>query len=234
MITGAYLLLVIGGILYLCGWVMLLVLGFKKGIGWGLVMLFLSWLVIPLIVFLVKFWDEAKTGFLIMVAGAVLSGLGGFILVGSVATSAIAEVESFDMTRPEPAETVPDEPYESIAQPTVPMATEEEAAPDLEPAAEPEPELMDDPVDDLESEEPPPLEGTVFGDRVEWQPLPNLATLGAYEGELIELRMKDGTHLRVTLEAIEGNILRVNQRMGGGSLAYPVKMELVDDIYVMK
>jgi hypothetical protein len=42
VITGAYLLLAIGGILALGGWVMLLVLGFKKSIGWGLTILFLS------------------------------------------------------------------------------------------------------------------------------------------------------------------------------------------------
>ena len=167
MITGAYLLLVIGGVLYLCGWVMLLVLGFKKGVGWGLTMLFLSWLLIPLIVFLIKFWDEAKPGFLFMVAGVVLSGLGGFILVGSVATSAIAEVETFEVTRPAPVEPVLEQPYEPMAEPTVPLVAEDTAAADLEPEVGPE-IPAEDPLlaDDFEEDEPPPLEGTVFGDRV--------------------------------------------------------------------
>jgi hypothetical protein len=233
MITGAYLLLVIGGILYLCGWVMLLVLGFKKGLGWGLAMLFLSWLVIPLIVFLVKFWDEARTGFLILAAGVVLSGLGGFILVGSVATSAIAEVETFDVTLPEPAPAAAGETYEPPTFESDPAPVEPEAVEEEEAEVETGVPGFDEELEE-EPEAPPTLEGTVMGDRVEWQPLANRSNLGAYVGELIELRLTDGTVLRVTLDAIEGDTLRVNQRVGGGSLAYPVKTDMVDEIHVTK
>jgi len=233
MITGAYLLLVMGAILYLCGWVMLLVLGFKKGLGWGLVMLFLSWLVIPLIVFLIKFWDEAKTGFLIMVAGVVLSGLGGFILVGSVATSAIAEVETFDVTRLEPVNLPPEEPQEQTFEDSSPAAEIEDDGTETE--IEPEPESIEigAPEDDLDTD-PAPLAGTVLGEKVEWQPLGDLSTLGGYVDELIELRLTDGTQVRVTLEAIEGSVLRVHHRVGGGAMTYQVKMDQIDEIYVMK
>jgi len=233
MITGAYLLLVMGAILYLCGWVMLLVLGFKKGIGWGLVLLFLSWLVIPLIVFLIKYWDEAKTGFLIMLGGILLSGLGGFILVGSVATSAIAEVETFDLTRPKPIDLPPEEPSEQPLEEPSPVAAAEDESVDAGPEPPLEPIATDRPEDTLEVESPP-LVGSVLDEKIEWRPLPDLATLGAYVGELIELRMKDGTQLRVTLDAIEGNALRVIQRVGGGAMTYLVKMELIDEIHVMK
>ncbi len=232
MITGAYVLLTIGGILYLGGWVMLLVLGFKKSIGWGLAILFLSWLVIPLIVFLVKYWDEARVGFLIMITGMLVSGVAGFILVGSMATSAMAEFESLDMNQPQ----VSDLPHGDEAEQPSPAPVADDGATD--PTVEPQPEPtadfgLEDFAAEEETEQPPPA-GTVLGEKVEWVPLANLASLGAYTEELVELHMKDGTVLRVTLDEINGNSLRVTQRMGGGALGYPISMDLIEQIYVMK
>lgn len=226
MVTGAYLLLAIGGILYLCGWVMLMVLAFKKSLGWGLVILLLSWLIVPLIVFLIKYWDEARIGFMIMVGGLVVSGVGGFILVGSVATSAMAEFESFDLPQPEVAQQPVDEPPPAYLR--EPTEAEVESAPPEEPPTDEEPVVSPD-----EEDRPPPA-GTVLGERVEWQPLANMSDLGAFKGELIELRMTDGTQLRVTLEAIEGGILKVTQRVGGGAMGYSVSLDLVDEVWVVK
>ena len=76
--------------------------------------------------------------------------------------------------------------------------------------------------------------GTVLGERVDWQPLIDSGSLSAYVGELIELHMHDGTTLRVTLDAIEGDSLKVTQRVGGGALGYTVKRNLVDEICVMR
>ncbi len=229
MITGAYVLLAIGSILYLGGWVMLLVLGFKKSVGWGLTILFLSWLVIPLIVFLVKYWDEARVGFLIMICGMAVSGLAGFILVGSMATSAFAEFESLDVNQPQVSNLPYDDPPEQPSP--APMVDDDDAIPPVAPLQD---STTDFELEDDAEDEKPPLAGTVLGERVEWMPLNNLATLGAYEGELVELHMKDGNVMRVTLDDIEGDTLRVTQRMGGGALAYPVNLDLIEQIHVMK
>ena len=229
MITGAYLLLAIGGILSLGGWVMLMVLGFKKSMGWGLVILFLSWLIVPLIVFLAKYWAEAKPGFFLLLTGTLASAIGWFALVGSMATSAMAEFESFDLTQPEVAQVEPevspaeeeselpvsaggDEPYQPAAEPV--------EAEDLTPSPTPLPQ--------------PTPAGTVLGERVEWRPLVDLASLPAYEGELVELVMRDGTRLRVTLDAVERDVLQVTQRVGGGALGYTVKRSQIVEIQVMK
>jgi hypothetical protein len=229
VITGAYLLLAIGGILTLGGWVMLLVLSFKKSIGWGLAILFLSWLIIPLVVFLAKYWGEAKAGFLLLVAGIVASGIGWFALVGSVATSAMSEFETFDLT-----------PTEVVAVEPVAVMPEDESAP---PAAEAEPpaigavETAGEPV---AAESPTPVvalptpAGAVLGERVDWKPLADPAGLAAYEGELVELRMRDGSVLRVTLAGVVGDELRVTQRVGGGALTYSVKRSLIADIRVSR
>ncbi len=225
MVTGAYLLLALGGILYLGGWVMLLVLGFKKSLGWGLVMLFLSWLIIPLIVFLIKYWDEAKLGFLVMVGGLLAAGVGGFVLVGSVATSAMAEFESFDLGQPQ----IQEEPADSTYSAVEPEPTE----------VEPEPESADDTPATGESEaepeaERPPPAGAVLGERVEWKPLEDPAGLAAYEGEMVELHMTDGTQIRVILDSVRDDSLKVTQRVGGGSMAYSVNRNLVAEIWVVK
>jgi hypothetical protein len=226
--TGAYLLLAIGGILSLGGWVMLLVLGFKKSTGWGLTILFLSWLIVPLVIFLVKYWSEAKTGFLLMIVGTVASGIGWFAVVGSVATSAMADFESFDLTQPDvtveqPATAVPDEePAPTLPDEEVPPSSPEELPDEAALLATPTPGP------------PPTPAGTVLGERVDWQPLPDGASLSAYVGELIEMHMRDGATLRVTLEAIEGDSLRVTQRVGGGALGYTVKRDLIGEIYVMR
>jgi hypothetical protein len=228
VVTGAYLLLALGGILYLCGWVMLLVLGFKKSLGWGLVILFLSWLIVPLVVFLIKYWDEARLGFFVMVAGMLASGVGGFILVGSVATSAMAEFESFDRPKPEIVEPMPVEPYPDIAP--EPTGIELEPQDELD---EDEPSETDQVEDVPEDERPPPM-GAVLGERVEWQPLDTLSNLPAYEGELIELHMKDGTVLTVTLDDIRGGTLQVTQRVGGGAMTYNVQLDMVEQVKVVK
>ena len=228
MITGAYLLLAAGGILALGGWVMLLVLGFKKSIGWGLAILFLSWLIIPLVVFLAKYWSGAKTGFLLLVTGTVASGIGYFALVGSAATSAVGDFATFDLT---PTEVVAEEPMPATAEAEEPPPVAGEDSPPVEGE-----EAVEEPG---EARGPAPTAlptpaGAVIGERVEWQPLVDLAGLSAFEGELIELHMRDGAVRRVTLDAVDGDHLQVTQRVGGGALGYSVDRSLIAEIYVAK
>ena len=227
MITGAYVLLAIGGILCLGGWVMLTVLGFKKSIGWGLAVLFLSWLILPLVIFLIKHWAEAKTGFLLLVAGTVVSGIGWFAVVGSVATSAVAEFETFDLAptavpalQPPPRD---DEPLPVVADEEAMADVLEPVAAAAAPAASPTPTVA-----------PPTPAGAVLGERVEWQPLIGAGDLSTHVGELVELRMRDGGILRVTLDAVEPDVLRVTQRVGGGALSYPVRRSQIAEVHVAR
>jgi len=228
VITGAYLLLATGGILALGGWVMLLVLGFKKSIGWGLAILFLSWLIIPLVVFLAKYWSEAKTGLLLLVTGTVASGIGYFALVGSAATSAVGDFATFDLT---PTEIVAEEPMPARAEAEEPPPAAGEDSPPVEGE-----EAVEEPGEAggaAPTALPTPA-GAVIGERVEWQPLVDLAGLSAFEGELIELHMRDGAVRRVTLDAVDGDHLQVTQRVGWGALGYAVDRNLIAEIYVAK
>ena len=60
------LLMLVGGIVSLIGGVMLLIEAFKVSVLWGLGSLFIPFVVL---VFAIKYWDEAKTGFLLNIAG---------------------------------------------------------------------------------------------------------------------------------------------------------------------
>jgi hypothetical protein len=227
VITGAYLLLALGGILCLGGWVMLTVLGFKKSIGWGLVILFLSWLIIPLVVFLTKYWGEAKAGFLLLIVGTVVSGIAWFAVVGSVATSGVAEFETFELTPAEvraqepPAVPVDEEPLPAVAEEEPVTGPIEEAAAAPEPAASP-----------TSSAAAPAPTAAVLGERVDWEALVDPANLSAHVGDLVELRMHDGSVLRVNLDAVEPDLLRVTQRVGGGALSYTVRRSQVAEVRV--
>jgi len=237
MITGAYILITLGGILYLAGWVMLMVTAFRMGIGWGLVVLFLAWLVIPLVIFLIKYWAEARPGFLVMLAGLIAGGLGGFVLVGAVATSAMAEYENLET---EPFETTQPRVIEQPVEAGAPTELDEAgtAFDDSEWQTSPTP-AVDEAAEQAEEadEQParPPLAGTTeIGSRVNWRPLTNRAELPGFVGELIELRLKEGELLRVTLTEVDRDTIHVNQRVGGGSMSYPVPMELIEEIHVTR
>jgi hypothetical protein len=140
----------------------------------------------------------------------------------------MAEFESFD--RPEPAVVQPPavDPYPAIEPEPVEIEAESTLEPDQ--AA---PEETEQASAEPEDERPPPM-GAVLGERVEWQPLDNLANLPAYEGEMVELHMSDGTVLNVTLDDVRGGTIQVTQRVGGGAMTYNVELDMVDQVRVVK
>ena len=220
MLTIAYILIAVGGLALLVGGVLLVVSAFRINTGWGLVVLLLSWLIIPLVVFALRYWPRARTGLLIALAGLVVSGLGWFIFVGSAAMS-VAETEPLEysrgiqMTRPEgESETASNFDYsESSPQPT-------ETAPLPQPTATPTPEPTRAP-------DPTP---TRVANSI-WQTVP-YAEIDQYIGERIQLELTDGNSMTVVLESVSPNRITAAQRMGGGWVTYPVQREAIRHIRV--
>jgi len=70
----------IGAIISTIGTILLLIAAFRRSVIWGLVVLF-----VPLgnIVFVCKYWAEAKAGFLASIIGAIVA-LGGFFTIPEV------------------------------------------------------------------------------------------------------------------------------------------------------
>ncbi|MHC4611445.1 MAG: hypothetical protein ACYS7M_13960, partial [Planctomycetota bacterium] len=163
------------------------------------------------------YWPEAKNGFLISVAGWVLSGIGSFVLIGTVATAAMAEFDDFEI----PQELrQPD--FES--SPAETLEIEPESQMDLTP-------LSPTPLPTLPPPTPPPVDA---GDATEQEAGPDdrigYDELDEYVGRLLEIRLTDGSHSRVRLESVAPEGLRVNQRLGGGSMSYSIKRDSIKEI----
>ena len=69
----AQVILGIGGLVAFVGSIMILIAAFKTSLAWGFCSLFLPFVIL---VFTFTHWAEAKKGFLISLAGAVVQGIG--------------------------------------------------------------------------------------------------------------------------------------------------------------
>ncbi len=74
----AIILAVFGWLLLTVGWIILLVAAFKVSTGWGLISLFVPF---GVFVFVVQFWKQAKTGFLIYIGGVPLAIVGAILMM---------------------------------------------------------------------------------------------------------------------------------------------------------
>jgi len=227
MITVAWVLIAIGAAISLAGFIMLVFAAFRTSVGWGLAMLFLSWLIIPLVIFLVKYWPEARTPFLVSVGGWVFTGIGWFVLAGSVATNAMAEFENFDVQDPA-----------SIDQP----ADDSEAA-DLGWNDEDSPED----VEPLQFDPPPPSPTPTVMPAEDYEELQEelaesaarkkIISFGeAYDhvGERVKVHLVDGTSVIVTIDAIDREGMSVTRRVGGGAVSFPIRRDHVKEIHLLK
>ena len=220
MLTIAYVLTAIGGAALLVGCVLLVVAAFRINTGWGLVVLLLSWLIIPLIVFALRYWPKARTGLLVSFGGLIVTGLGWFVLVGSAAMTP-TEPEPFEYARgvdpPRLDEAddarLYDDSSAAVAPPTAPAALPR-------PTATPTPEPTEVP-------EPTPTQVTSLREQVI-----TYQDLDQYVGERIHLELTDGTSTRVVLESVSPTRITASQRIGGGWVSYPVQRDAIREIRI--
>jgi hypothetical protein len=220
MVTLAWVLIAFGGIASLVGGIVLLIVAFRISVGWGLVLLFLSWLVIPLVVFLVKHWDEARLGFFTWIAGGVLSGVGFFVLAGSVATVAVADYQ--EMEAPPPRTISRDRPSSSDAFFAADETTSAPEAPVMPTVPEPTP--TPEPADDTSSARGPSEDPPKIID---------VSQATEHLGEWMVITLVDGTEPLVVLDAVTLDELQVTQRMGGGAVSYRIKRASVVSIRLL-
>jgi hypothetical protein len=216
MVPAAYILIAVGGVTALVGFIIILMVAFRVSVGWGLVVLFLWWLVIPLVVFLVKYWTEARAGFLLCISGWIVSGVGSFVLAGSETTTAVAEFERYD-------------PQPRLAQPDL---SEAEGAPvasdDLSEGEYDLPQQMPTPVAEPTPTPPPPETSPDTEELEEVIPTDQAAD---HIGEYVELSLQEGRRVRVFIESAGPDGLRVTQRVGGGTVTYPVRWDSIIEIH---
>jgi len=227
MIVLAYVLMAIGGLATLVGGIMLLVAAFRVSVGWGLTVLFLSWLIVPLLIFLVKYWREARAGFLITVGGCAVSAVGWFVLSGSTMTTDMAQFQGFEVERrPFDQAATTDPPSERFTWDTEGSETPAPTVRVETPTPTPEPSTNQDEADD-EGEASP------FS-RTPRQRVIACADAADHVGSIVTLKLKDGSRSDVILDAVTESELRVTQRMGGGSVTYTVPRDAVEEIAVYR
>jgi len=227
MITVAYILIAVGGIVSLVGMVILLIAAFRISLGWGLALLFLSWLVVPLVIFLVKYWAEARTGFLISVGGWVLTGIGWFVFAGSIASMAMAEFENFEFQEPESADT----PLFETTTETGEWNDEESVTtagpvPTEIPAPTPSPTPM--PAEEYEE-----LQASLAESAAK-QKIISFEQAREHIGEYVKISLKDGSSATIFIDSIDRGRLHVTQRVGGGSVSYSVQRSDIKELRLLK
>ncbi|MBM4149658.1 MAG: hypothetical protein FJ224_11560 [Lentisphaerae bacterium] len=95
----AVVLYIVGFITMAVGGIMLIVAAFKKSVGWGLAVLFLS----PLaaFVFVAMNWQEARKAFMIQTAGFLAALIPFFLLIFSLRNAVPSETADGEETPPE-------------------------------------------------------------------------------------------------------------------------------------
>ena len=218
MLTIAYILMAIGGAALLVGGVLLVVAAFRINTGWGLVVLLLSWLIVPLVVFALRYWPKARTGLLVAFGGLIASGLGWFVFVGSAAM-ALTEPEPFDYASSADSLRLEEREGSELGNATSEADQQPTAAVVVSrPTATPTPEPTEIP-------EPTPTQSTSTKEQVI-----SYQELEQYVGERIFLELTDGTSMRVVLQSVSPQRITAAQRMGGGWVSYPVQRDTIREI----
>lgn len=208
------ILMTVGGVICLVSWIWLLVVAFRVSVVWGLVLFFLAWTLVPIIVFALGNWDEAKRPL-------ILYGLGlTFVVVAYLAAlRAVAEeLDSFaeknqPLVTAEDPETANNDPILPPPRPTtLPTHASWEAVVD---------EIDGDPDADWETLVPSPTPAT---GGLEWDELESLI------GRKMILELKNGTVTTAALEAVEAHRLRIRHVIGGGEASYWIERDRITRI----
>jgi len=214
MVLGVFLA-VVGGLASFAAGIWLVVLAFRESVLWGL-----ATLLIPFagLVFVIKFWDEAKRPFLISLASGAVYGLGVFMILGSGASQMAARMAEMDQSEWQTTGS------EDFLQESTPVPT-------LTPTATPTfDEIEEDVRARLEAAEawtPSPQPSATPTLPPHYEKITIREILQERMGERVLLRLRSGKWVTVTLRALDEDILDVKQRMGGGAMEYTIE---VDDV----
>ncbi len=222
-------LLVIGLVLSLVGGVMFLVAAFRVSVTWGLLVLFVPF---ANLVFLVKYWAEAKKSFFVNAAGcaALVLAFGalatsavraGGTAIAEAAAQASAEAQRADAAVPAARPRV----RPAVAPGSAAPAAQPEAAPATE-SALPEPAGDAPALDEAEAfaklKDAP--NAAPMSEEVKAADLPH------YIGQRLLLVDRAGNEMRGTLLAIDPRALRIEREISGGSVSYNVARGDVKEI----
>ena len=212
-------LLVIGGLIGFAAWVWLIVVAFRVSVGWGLLVLLLSWTWVPIIIFAVRYWEKAKrpimlwgVAFVLHLAAVLIATLALGIELGSIV----------------------DETGGLIARPGAEVNIEDRVLPPQRPTAEATHPSWEAIVREIDRDKGDSWESHV--------PLPTPVTGGSrkgllswdeaagYIGRAVILELNNNTTMTAALEVVEPDRLRVRHVIGGGEASYWIERDQVKRI----
>jgi len=219
MLGVGVFLLAVATIVSLAGTIMVAVAAFRVSLVWGLLVLFVPF---AGLVFLIKYWAQAKRGFLVGLAGSAIAVLGFVTFSAGVASKAQAQFGALaaqmqsEMKRQMKTAT----PSVSLKTATPAVAGREQAAEPIEPAPAGLPKERGLAVRPVETSRglpdvPPDLSN------------PNeirTRDLGRHVGEELLFVEKDGDSVWGKLVSVGSYSLRIERRLHGGSVQYDVSL----------
>ena len=212
-------LLVVGGLIGFAAWVWLLVVAFRAGIGWGLLILLLSWTWVPVIIFAVRHWEAAKRPILLWGVGFLLSLAAYLVAVFTLGMGfdSIVEEAGGLTSRPEPV--IESDP--NILPP--PRPTSEPTHPSWEAVVQ---EVNRDEGADWETmvPTPTPITGRPGEGWLSWEELPG------FIDRTMVLELENNTIVTAALEAVEPTRIRIRHVIGGGEASYWIDRDQVERI----
>jgi len=234
------------GLVTLVGYIWLVVVAFKRSVGWGIGVLLLS--PISAIVFAVKYWQESKKPFLVFIGSmsasiammfAMVAFLGGFAVMsmadkmseGEVGTAEVAALMEQQLDRIEESGNLNEEERAQLQQMkqmvSVQEGGEEEApatASDTDqPSAVPtpvqsQPEIHRAPTPAVETPEPENTEPSTGRKTRDVVPM---SEVGRHVGQLLRVVTEDGRTFQGRLVSANGNELVFEKYLNSGMITVP-------------
>lgn len=210
-------LMVIGGLLGFAAWIWLLIAAFRVSIGWGLAIFFLGWTWIPLIIFAVKYWKEAKRPILLYGASVVV-----LIVASLIAIFAFGlELDS-----------IIEEGGGIIARPGAKIDSENGVLPPPRPTAQPTHQSWEAIVREIDRDKgdswetfvpsPTPVTGRPGEGALGWD------EASGYIGRRVVIELTNSTVVTAALEAVEPDRLKIRHVIGGGEASYWIDRDQID------
>ncbi len=230
MTVAWMVLLVVGSLGSLAAFVWLLVIAFRESTLWGLACLFIPFVAL---IFVMKFWDQAKLPFFGCLAG---SALGVLAAVGYSMTSVNVGIGEYtDLGERVAWEAPIVESLPSVEPEDEPEAQEEDAGPDqtsefvdevMESAAELRTTDHEDSLAILNEADAPPPPPRPHRDGN----LISISRLGSFQGERIVLVLNSLERVSAYVVSVDDDSVKLRHRVGGGSVIYTIEFDDIKEV----
>ena len=207
------LLFTLGGLVGFVAWIWLVVVAFRVGTAWGVVILLLSWTWIPVIVFAVQHWDLAKRPVLLVAAAIILN------LVGTVVAFSVVGVDLGSMMADRevpPAAPAGDRSSPELLPP--PRPTAQPTHPSWEAVVD---EMDRDTGSNWETFVPSPTPVDQRNAILTWD------QAAARIGRTVVIELANASTVTAVLEAVEPDRIRIRHTIGGGEASYWIERNQV-------